>query len=94
MYSSVSCSRVAGICCLCLVGLGFIVINTVLPWYRSLGLYEHETDAAKAYDRAAVRCKGQQAKTNFDLADYQDLLGMLQVVCPRSPALPCSALTP
>ena len=80
-YSGVSCSRVAWIRCCCLVGFAFIVINTVVSWHRSRGLFEQETDAAKAYDQAAVECKGQQARTNYDLADYQDVLGMLQIVC-------------
>jgi hypothetical protein len=35
-----------------------------------LGLYNKEADAAKAYDQAVVRIKGNQASTNFTLSDY------------------------
>lgn len=35
-----------------------------------LGLYNKEPEAAKAYDQAVVRIKGNQASTNFTLSDY------------------------
>ena len=43
---------------------------------RYLGLYKEEVEAAIAYDREAVKCQGILAVTNFDLAEYVDLLGM------------------
>ena len=39
-----------------------------------LGLYNTELEAAQAYDRAAVRCKGTKAVTNFDVNEYKDEL--------------------
>ena len=42
--------------------------------YKYLGLFAAETDAAIAYDRAAVAAKGAKALTNFDLSCYVDLL--------------------
>lgn len=44
---------------------------------RYLGLYKDEIEAAIAYDKEAVRGRGIYAVTNFDLAEYIDLLGML-----------------
>lgn len=38
--------------------------------YRYLGLYDNENEAAQAYDREAVRQKGNDAITNFDIAQY------------------------
>jgi len=40
-------------------------------------LYKEEIVAATAYDREAVRRRGIHAVTNFDLAEYIDLLGEL-----------------
>ena len=39
-----------------------------------LGRYNTELEAARAYDRAAVRCKGKKAFTNFDVNEYKDEL--------------------
>ena len=36
-----------------------------------LGLYNTELEAAQAFDRAAVRCKGMKAVTNFDVNEYK-----------------------
>lgn len=47
------------------------------PRNKSLGSYTNEVDAAKVYDRAAVKRKGIDAETNFPLTDYLDLLGEL-----------------
>ena len=40
----------------------------------NLGYYNTEFEAAQAYDRAAVRCKGKKAVTNFDVNEYKDEL--------------------
>lgn len=42
--------------------------------YKYLGLFTSEVDAAVAYDRAAVQAKRLNAQTNFDIANYMDLL--------------------
>ncbi|KXZ46408.1 hypothetical protein GPECTOR_44g82 [Gonium pectorale] len=36
-----------------------------------LGLFEHERDAAAAYDRSLVRLRGSAAATNFSLSEYR-----------------------
>ena len=43
---------------------------------RYLGCFEEEIEAARAYDMGAVKLQGLHAVTNFDLAEYKDLLGM------------------
>jgi hypothetical protein len=37
-----------------------------------LGTYSTAEDAAKAYDRAVIRLKGDLATTNFPLEDYEN----------------------
>ena len=45
--------------------------------YTYLGTYDAAAEAAAAYDRAAIACKGKEAMTNFAISNYSEELGAL-----------------
>ena len=57
-----------------------------------LGGYEHEEHAAEAYDVAALKSKGLNVRTNFDISRCVHGLRAMSASCIELPLKPCVLL--
>lgn len=51
--------------------------------YTYLGTFKSGEEAARAYDRAAIVCRGRNAITNFDLQDYEEEIQEVEAATPE-----------
>lgn len=49
--------------------------------YLYLGSFQHEDEAARMFDLAAIKLRGTKAKTNFPLETYMDHTGKVGLMC-------------
>lgn len=51
--------------------------------YTYLGTFKSGEEAARAYDQAAIVCRGRNAITNFDLQDYEEEIQRVEAATPE-----------